>query len=178
MGFMIDLDLKKCTACGACAIACMDQNDIEPEKGIRPFRTVFDRETGGGPGGRKAEYVHVSIACMHCEDAPCITACPCACIRKDEATNLTVYDNTRCIGCHSCAIACPFGIPAFNEEGHMQKCDGCAVRVRHGLEPACVRVCPSGALRLVRTEEIGRADEGRSLERAGVEILRAQGIDI
>ena len=25
MGFMIDLDLKKCTACGACAIACMDQ---------------------------------------------------------------------------------------------------------------------------------------------------------
>ena len=60
----------------------------------------------------------------------------------------------------------------------MQKCDGCAVRVRHGLEPACVRVCPSGALRLVRTEEVGRADEGRSLERAGVEILRAQGIDI
>ena len=165
MGFMIDLDLKKCTACGACAIACMDQNDIEPEKGIRPFRTVFDRETGGGPDGRKAEYVHVSIACMHCEDAPCITACPCACIRKDEATNLTVYDNTRCIGCHSCAMACPFGAPSFGADGKMRKCDGCVTRIRNGLEPACVRNCPTGALRCVDEEGFKRDHVEHSLKR-------------
>ncbi len=52
----------------------------------------------------------------------------------------------------------------------MQKCDGCAVRVRHGLEPACVRVCPSGVLRLVRTEELERADMSQSLVKSG-EIL-------
>ena len=80
MGIMLDLDLKKCTACGACAIACMDQNDIDTEKGIRPFRTVFDWEKRGCGGN--AEYVHISIACMHCTDAPCVTACPCACIRR------------------------------------------------------------------------------------------------
>ena len=105
MGIMLDLDLKKCTACGACAIACMDQNDIDTEKGIRPFRTVFDWEKRGCGGN--AEYVHISIACMHCTDAPCVTACPCACIRKDTETGLTIYDNTSCIGCHSCAMACP-----------------------------------------------------------------------
>lgn len=162
MGLTLDLDLKKCTACGACAVACMDQNDIDTEKGIRPFRTVFDLENSRACKS-VTKYVHVSIACMHCTDAPCVTACPCACIRKDEETNLTVYDNTGCIGCHSCAMACPYGIPAFNEEGHMQKCDGCAVRVRHGLEPACVRVCPSGALRLVHTEDLEQADMSRSL---------------
>lgn len=172
MGITLDLDLKKCTACGACAVACMDQNDIDAEKGIRPFRTVFDweRSCGACERGENAngiKYIHVSIACMHCTDAPCVTACPCACIRKDEETGLTVYDNTGCISCHSCAMACPFGIPAFDEEGHMQKCDGCAVRVRHGLEPACVRVCPSGALRLVHTEELEQADIAHSLVKWG-----------
>ena len=105
MGLTLDLDLKKCTSCGACAIAC-----------------------------------------MHCPDAPCVAACPSACIAKDPETNLTIFDNTNCIGCHSCAMACPFGIPSFNEEGKMQKCDGCAVRIQNGLEPACVRACPAGAL--------------------------------
>ena len=141
MGIMLDLDLKKCTACGACAIACMDQNDIDTEKGIRPFRTVFDWEKRGCGGN--AEYVHISIACMHCTDAPCVTACP-------------------------------FGIPAFNEEGRMQKCDGCAVRVRHGLEPACVKVCPSGALHLVHTGDVEGLDASRSLEKAGETVLKAQ----
>ena len=141
MGIMLDLDLKKCTACGACAIACMDQNDIDTEKGIRPFRTVFDWEKRGCGGN--AEYVHISIACMHCTDAPC-------------------------------AMACPFGIPAFNEEGRMQKCDGCAVRVRHGLEPACVKVCPSRALHLVHTGDVEGLDASRSLEKARETVLKAQ----
>ncbi len=61
----IDLDMERCCACGACAIACMDQNNIEPEEGMRPFRTVFrdDWEEDG-----KAQYF--SIACMHCDNAP------------------------------------------------------------------------------------------------------------
>ena len=122
MGLTLDLDLKKCTSCGACAIACMDQNDIDVEQGIRPFRTVFDWENREKDSPK---FVHISIACMHCEDAPCVTACPSACISKDRETNLTIFDNTNCIGCHSCAMACPFGIPSFNEEGKMQKCDGC-----------------------------------------------------
>ena len=37
----IDLDISRCCACGACAVACMDQNDIDVENGLRPFRSVF-----------------------------------------------------------------------------------------------------------------------------------------
>ena len=39
-----DLDMDKCVACGACAIACMDQNDIKPDEGEKPFRTVGNAE--------------------------------------------------------------------------------------------------------------------------------------
>lgn len=140
MGLTLDLDLKKCTSCGACAIACMDQNDIDVERGIRPFRTVFDWESRE-PGCQK--FIHISIACMHCPDAPCVAACP-------------------------------FGIPSFNEEGKMQKCDGCAVRIQNGLEPACVRACPVGALRLVSSEEIEGKDKENSLQKLGREVLEFQ----
>lgn len=75
----IDLDMERCCACGACAIACMDQNNIEPEEGMRPFRTVFrdDWEEDG-----KAQYF--SIACMHCDNAPCVRACAFGALRLVE----------------------------------------------------------------------------------------------
>ena len=167
---ILDFDSSKCCSCGACAIACMDQNDYDPKAGSAPFRTVFETEHGDG----RPVFTHYSVACMHCSPAPCVNACPVGCLRKDPETDLTVYDNTRCIGCHSCAMACPFGIPSFNEEGKMQKCDGCAVRIQNGLEPACVRACPVGALRLVSSEEIEGKDKENSLQKLGREVLEFQ----
>ena len=147
--YAIDLDITKCISCGACSIACMDQNDFQVKEGQRPFRNVFDLEM---EQKGEVKYSHLSLACMHCSDAPCITACPSACLRKDPETNLTVYDTTNCIGCHSCAMACPYGIPSFGENGTMIKCDGCYERVHHGMLPACVKACPVKALQLVDTE--------------------------
>ena len=155
MKLYLDLDMDKCSACGACAVACMDQNDIDPDREL-PFRNVFcvDRRDSAG-----VESVCASLSCMHCADAPCVPACPSACLAKDAETGFTLYDNQNCIGCHSCAMACPFGVPSFNSQGKMEKCDGCSVRLAHGMEPACVRVCPTGALR-VYTEEAYRAVHG------------------
>ena len=154
-------DPEKCSACGACAVACMDQNDIDPRTRA-PFRNVFCLDKRDGDQVKAA---YASLACMHCDDAPCIPACPSGCLKKDESTGFTVYDNDNCIGCHSCAMACPFGVPTFNGEGKMEKCDGCAVRVAHGMEPACVRVCPTGALRLLTEEEYEAAQAGKSVRK-------------
>lgn len=156
---ILDFDSGLCCACGACAIACMDQNDYDPSLGTAPFRTVFEAEH---PGALPA-FHHFSVACMHCDPAPCITGCPVGCLRKDPDTMLTVFDNTDCIGCHSCSMACPFGAPSFNREGKMVKCDGCHVRVKHHMEPACVRVCPTGALRMVTEEEYLASHSSRSI---------------
>ena len=155
MKLILDLDTHRCSACGACAIACMDQNDIDPRE-TAPFRSAFCVETCTGEGDKRT---YLSMACMHCADAPCVPACPSACLAKDAETGFTLYDNQNCIGCHSCAMACPFGVPSFNSQGKMEKCDGCSVRLAHGMEPACVRVCPTGALR-VYTEEAYRAVHG------------------
>lgn len=147
--YMFDFDPERCVSCGACAVACMDQNDIDPEKQV-PFRHVSTSEY---MENGNAVFCNLSMACMHCVDAPCIQACPVGCIEKDDETGLTVYDNTDCIGCHSCVLACPFGAPSFTPEGKMTKCNGCVTRLKHGLEPACVRVCPFDALKMVPVEE-------------------------
>jgi len=141
MKLTLDLDIDKCSACGACAIACMDQCDIDTEKGESPLRAVIDLERGD-------TYMYFSLSCMHCDDAPCILACPTGCLRKDPETNLTIYDSEACVGCHGCSLACPYGAPSYSKDGKLIKCDGCIERLRHGLKPACVRTCPTEALGL------------------------------
>ena len=144
MALKLELDISRCCACGACAIACMDQNDIDLSTGVRPFRMVFRQETRD-----KGLIEYYSMSCMHCDNAPCVTACPSGCLYKDEETGLTLFNTQYCIGCHSCAMACPFGAPTFGPDGKMKKCDGCINRIKAGLEPACVRGCSFGALMLV-----------------------------
>ena len=79
--YAIDLDITKCISCGACSVACMDQNDFQVKEGQRPFRNVFDLEM---EQKGNVKYSHLSLACMHCSDAPCISACPRACLKKTQ----------------------------------------------------------------------------------------------
>jgi anaerobic dimethyl sulfoxide reductase subunit B (iron-sulfur subunit) len=140
----IYLDIERCSGCGACAVACMDQNDIFPEKGQLAFRRIYQVEDGEYPN---ASIGYVSMACLHCEDSPCIIGCPTGAITKDRKTGAVLVNRELCIGCHSCAVACPFGVPRYDAEEKMQKCNLCSERVEFGLQPACVKVCPLGALR-------------------------------
>ena len=135
----IYLDLELCVGCGACAVACMDQNDIYPEKGQPALRRIYRVEGGEFPD---AGIQYISAACVHCEDSPCVIGCPTGAITKDDRTGAIVVNKTPCIGCHSCALACPFGVPRYDQDDKMQKCNLCIERVEAGLEPACVRVCP------------------------------------
>ena len=102
---------------------------------------------------------YVSLACMHCEDAPCVLACPTTALQRSGEPAVVRVDAGLCIGCHGCAIACPYGVPRFGADGRMHKCDLCADRVAAGLEPACVRVCPTGALRHGDPNALGLAVE-------------------
>lgn len=150
MRYIFDFDSSRCVNCGACTIACMDQNDIYPQEGDKPFRVTTMVENGHG---KSVKMTYLSIGCMHCSNAPCVQGCPSGVLYKDKETGLTLYDNSNCIGCHSCAMACPFGAPTFNNEGVMEKCDGCVERLKAGLQPACVMVCPFDAIKVYTDEE-------------------------
>ena len=159
---IFDFDPSKCTACLACVMACMDQNDIDAAHHQHPFRNAAELESEDG-GSQKFSFL--SVACMHCEDAPCVMGCPSSCLYKDPESGLTLYDNTNCIGCHSCAMACPFGAPSFNAEGKMEKCDGCVERLRRGM------ICPSGALTCRPASEYHEEQMKKSLQALSRQIL-------
>ena len=151
---------RLCVGCHACEIACMDQNDTDICALEQPFRRVMSCESTADD---EAVVTHLSASCRHCKDAHCMEACPAGAIKRDLATDAVYVRQHLCIGCRSCSMACPFGVPRFGGKGVMEKCDGCRIRVRYGYEPACSRICPSGALSFANLDELQR---NRELEAA------------
>lgn len=147
LGF--SFDISRCSGCMACMVACFDQNDM-PADGST-FRHVSRIEMGTYPA---VTIRYVSLACMHCGEAPCIVVCPTRALCKRPGDGVVEVHQNLCIGCHSCAIVCPFGAPQFPKGTTMRKCDLCVERVSRGLEPACVRTCPTRALRFGPIEKL------------------------
>ena len=139
--FGFSFDIARCSGCMACMVACFDQNDM-PGNGST-YRHVSKIETGAYP---IVNIQYVSLACMHCGKAPCISVCPTKAICKSPEKGIVTVNQEVCIGCHFCATVCPFGAPQFPEGTLMTKCDLCVARMESGLEPACVRTCPTKAL--------------------------------
>ena len=142
------LDLSRCVACYSCVLACKSWHGLEPgagpgDRGVE-YRQVSTIECGDGP---HIEIVHASLSCMHCEEPACLAVCPGGAISKRLEDGIVLVDRTRCTGCHACADACPFGVPQFDADGVMAKCDYCLDRIERGLEPACTATCPTGAIR-------------------------------
>lgn len=151
------LDTKTCIGCLACTIACKVEHNNPPGVWSAP---VIQRETGEFPDVSR---FYLPLMCMHCEDAPCVKACPAGAIAlRDDG--IVHVDGDRCCGSGACVVACPhdaiqlphrrtfyFGAPTPYEtakgeyfpEGTAQKCDLCADRVDDGKEPACVEACPT-----------------------------------
>jgi DMSO reductase iron-sulfur subunit len=162
LGF--SFDVTRCSGCMACIVACLDEKDLPGED--LTFRHVTHLEKGAYPS---AGISFLSISCLHCGDAPCVMACPTGALRKRSEDGIVYVDGDLCVGCHSCSLACPFGAPQFPDGKKMGKCDLCLHRVVRGLEPACVRVCPTRALGFGPVEKLA----ARRAEKASLSILGA-----
>lgn len=136
-------DEKFCSGCLACVIACMDQHYDETESNAVSPR-IYEKRVSE----RTGLVNYITRSCLHCTDAPCMSACPMNVFERTENGFVVAEHKEKCIGCKMCAKACPHDVPRFDANKKIVKCDGCAVRVANGLQPACVRACNTGALKL------------------------------
>src|SRR3954454_10929662 len=157
MKFLCDAD--RCIECNACVTAC--KNEHEVPWGINRRRVVTIND--GKPGERS-----ISMACMHCTDAPCAAVCPVNCFYT-TADGVVLHSKDLCIGCGYCFSACPFGAPQYPEVGNfgsrgkMDKCTFCAGgpeadstpaeyakyganRLAEGKLPICAEMCSTKSL--------------------------------
>lgn len=134
-------DLNQCTGCNACELACSIENQLGWGRSWRHVVSFNERRLPALPA------YHLSLACNHCENAPCLRACPALAIRRDDATGAVLIDSSKCMGCGYCSWACPYDAPRFDERARvMGKCTWCHPRLVEGRLPACVEQCPTGAL--------------------------------
>ncbi len=135
------VDVNKCTGCHACAMACQIANHLPTNQPWREVRTFNELHVPG------VELMHLSLACNHCAEAPCMEQCPARAYHRDEQTGAVLIDADACLGCRYCSWVCPYGAPRFDEDrGVMTKCNFCVDKQHEGGEPACVTCCPTGAL--------------------------------
>ena len=162
------IDVNRCVGCQTCTVACKHANDTVPDV---QWRKVLDVEVGTYPD---VERLFLVTGCQHCAEPSCVPVCPTGATKQRE-DGLVTMDYDLCIGCGSCAVACPyqartivhdkptyFGTATAQETkvahdervGVAQKCTFCIDRVDDGLaeglipgiDPLATPACASSCI--------------------------------
>lgn len=145
--YVMLIEAAKCLNCKACILACQQRNAVPYGPARNWVREIPDEAQGLAfqPGG-----------CMHCDNPPCVAACPTAATYK-APDGRVMADDSRCIGCGACVRNCPYKARFIHPARRVvDKCDYCAASLADGFEPACVGVCAT------RTRTFGDADDPAS----------------
>lgn len=139
----------------------------------------------------RLQHLPFLVLCNHCENPPCVRACPTKATFKRESDGIVLMDFHRCIGCRFCMAACPYGSRSFNfrdprpfiketnlkfptrMKGVVEKCNFCAERLAEGKLPACVEAS-GGAIAFGDLDDPD--SEVRKLLNSNYTIRRKQGL--
>src|SRR5512136_1035324 len=159
------IDLSRCIGCKACQAACMEWNDLREPVGTfhgsytnplhltdQSWTVMKFNETE--IDGALAWFIFKD-GCMHCTDPGCLKACPSPGAVVQYANGIVDFQQDACIGCGYCITGCPFNIPRLHKaDSRVYKCTLCSDRVAVGLEPACIKACPTQALSFGSKEDM------------------------
>lgn len=118
-------DLDKCLGCGICEFVCSAVKERKLDPAFSRIRQVNFEPIGS-----------MAIACLLCENPPCVAACPMEALLKEEKGVIRV-DEYKCNGCGWCILACQFGAITLHPTNKaVMTCDLC------DGDPECVKLCP------------------------------------
>ncbi len=151
------IDVTKCIGCKACQAACQEWNDLREDVGVNvgSYTNPHDLTPNSWTLMRFAEtesngnleWLIRKDGCMHCADPGCLKACPSPGAIIQHSNGIVDFHEENCIGCGYCIAGCPFNIPRLSQnDSKVYKCTLCSDRVAVGLEPACIKACPTQAL--------------------------------
>jgi formate dehydrogenase iron-sulfur subunit len=151
------VDTSTCIGCKACEVACQEWNDLPPETTVQmgtyqtlPATTAnfwnlikFNEQEVNG----SFSWLMRKDQCMHCSEPGCLVACPAPGAIVQYTNGIVDFQQDQCIGCGYCITGCPFDVPKFHAKTRrVYKCTMCVDRVSVGLQPACVKACPTSCL--------------------------------
>ena len=158
-------DATRCIGCRKCEAACNKVNKLpEPEKKFDDLsvldtkrRTDAKTFTVVNKYGGPKNPVFRKSQCNHCLEPACASACFVKAFKK-LPNGAVVYDESVCVGCRYCMVACPFEIPTYEYDEpltpRVMKCTMCAPRLAEGKLPGCVEDCPKEALVFGERDEL------------------------
>jgi len=170
-------DTSRCTGCRGCQLACKQWNNLPAKQTVNwgsyqnpptlQSNTYLIMRFQEKADANSVKWFFRHEACMHCTDAACVKACPTGALYYSEFK--TVGKNIeKCIGCKDCVAACPFEVPKYDSGANkVLKCDMCESRIANKLEPACVKACPTGALKWGEKETMLKIANERVKELGG-----------
>ncbi len=159
--YKLIVDTSKCIGCHSCEVACKQEFNFPA--GPMPIRVVKI-----GPKKLRGELrtQYVPVFCRHCENAPCIKACPDEALHK-RADGLVIVDHDKCTGCQMCIDVCPINAPQYNPETKkVELCNLCAQRIDKGEQPLCVLVCPARCMYFGETGEVNKKMQEQKVKEA------------
>jgi formate dehydrogenase beta subunit len=168
------VDTTTCIGCKACEVACLEWNGYSFRETVfqNSYQTMPETAWNYWNLIKFDEYVRADGAmmllmrkdqCMHCAEPGCLAACPADGAIVQYTNGIVDFQQDHCIGCGYCVSGCPFNIPKFNQHTKkMFKCTLCSDRVSEGLEPACIKSCPTGCLHFGTKEDMKELAETRA----------------
>jgi Fe-S-cluster-containing dehydrogenase component len=135
--FGMVIDTRRCVGCADCVVACKTENGV-PDGLCRDWITT---EAAGRFPDTRLEIR--SERCNHCDHPPCVSCCPTGASHVEPLGRVVLVTPELCIGCKACLASCPYDARFIHPDGYADKCTFCLHRVKDGLSPACVTVCPT-----------------------------------
>ena len=131
---------ENCTGCHLCELACSSAKEGE----FKPSQSRIQVITSGLEGWSRP------IVCLQCDDPMCVAVCSVGAICKTitpQGDPVISVNKDKCISCHKCIVACPFGAIEHFKESKATKCDLC------GGSPVCVDFCFYDCLKFIELSD-------------------------